>query len=41
LMELPEVLKEGAPSGPVILLYGIAPRQAGEIDLNEVLTGAL
>ena len=34
-------LGKAAAEGPVVILYGIAPRAAAEIDLNDVLTGAL
>jgi uroporphyrin-III C-methyltransferase/precorrin-2 dehydrogenase/sirohydrochlorin ferrochelatase len=37
LMELPQALAEAAPDGPVIILYGLAPRAAAVAELREAL----
>ena len=39
LIELPSLLAEAAPSGPVIILYGLAPRAAATAlaDIREAL----
>lgn len=41
LNEIPNVLDAAAPEGPVVLLYGMCPRNAALIDLNSIVTGAL
>ena len=41
LMNLPDALTQADPKGPVILLYGLSPKEAASIDLNAVSTGAL
>ncbi len=40
LMELPKALADAAPNGPVLILYGIAPRDAVQMNITEILTGA-
>jgi uroporphyrin-III C-methyltransferase / precorrin-2 dehydrogenase / sirohydrochlorin ferrochelatase len=37
LARLPEALAEAAPAGPVMLLFGLAPRAAGAVALREAL----
>jgi uroporphyrin-III C-methyltransferase/precorrin-2 dehydrogenase/sirohydrochlorin ferrochelatase len=37
LMQLPEALAEAAPHGPVLILYGLAPRAAAAAELREAL----
>lgn len=41
LMDLPDDLEAAAPTGPVILLYGIAPKDAETLKLNQTHAGAL
>jgi len=41
LLDMADALNVASPTGPVVILYGIAPEAAAQIDLTEVLTGAL
>jgi uroporphyrin-III C-methyltransferase/precorrin-2 dehydrogenase/sirohydrochlorin ferrochelatase len=37
LLELPQALADAAPDGPVMILLGLAPRDAAALDLREAL----
>jgi uroporphyrin-III C-methyltransferase/precorrin-2 dehydrogenase/sirohydrochlorin ferrochelatase len=37
LMQLPDALADAAPEGPVLILYGLAPRAAAAAELKEAL----
>lgn len=41
LRDLAAVLEAADPQGPVVILYGISPKDAAKIDLTEIHTGVL